>query len=82
MKHKTCLPFHCGDVPVKSGNEPGFVEKDGMKSLREAADVVERGLSDTLHFLEIGVNGRIGAGTADQRSDGGEHLAEFVVEFA
>ena len=57
-----------------------------MKSLGEAANVVERGLCDALHFLEIGVNGGIGgemlAGATDERADGGEDLAEFVVEFA
>jgi hypothetical protein len=86
VKHKTRLPFHCGDVPVESGDEAGFVEKDGMQSLGEAADVVERGLCDALNFLEIGVDGGIGGemltGAADERADGGEHLAEFIVKFA
>ncbi len=80
------MPFHCGDVPVESGDEAGFVEEDGMQGLGEATDVVERGLRDALHFLKIGVDGRIGGemltGAADERADGGEHLAEFVVEFA
>jgi len=57
-----------------------------MKSLGEAADIVECGLRDALDFLEVGVDGGIGgeilAGAADERADGGEDLAEFVVEFA
>jgi len=47
---------------------------------------VERGLCDALHFLEIGVDRRIGgemlAGAADERADGGEDLAELIVKFA
>ena len=66
--------------------EFGFVEKNGMESLREAADVVESGLRDALDFLEIGVDrgldGEMFSGAAQQRADGGEHLAEFVVEFS
>lgn len=57
-----------------------------MQSLGEAANVVKRGLRDTLNFLEAGVDGgicwKVLAGAADERADGGEHLAEFVVEFA
>ncbi len=56
-----------------------------MKSLGETADVVQRGLRDALDFLEVGVDGGISgemlAGAADERADGGEDLAEFVVEF-
>ena len=55
-----------------------------MQGLREAADVVERGLRDALDFLEIGVDGGIGgeifSSAADKGADGGEHLAKFVVE--
>jgi hypothetical protein len=57
-----------------------------MEGLGETADVVERRLRDALDFLEVGVERGIGgeilAGAADKRADGGEHLAEFVVEFA
>src|SRR5580704_952410 len=70
---------------VESGDEAGFVEQDGVKSLRETADVIERGLRDALDFLKVGVNGRIGgkifSGASDERADGGQHLAEFIVEF-
>ena len=57
-----------------------------MQGLGEAADVIERGLRDSLHFLEVGVDGRIGwkifSGAADEGADGCEYLPEFVVEFA
>ncbi len=38
-----------------------------------------------MHFLEVGVDGGIGgemlAGATDERADGGEDLAELIVEF-
>ena len=56
-----------------------------MKGLGEAADIVECGLRDALDFLEVGVDGGISgemlAGAADERADGGEDLAELIVEF-
>jgi len=53
LKPKTSLPFHRRNVPVKGGDEAGFVEEHRMESLGEAADVFERRLRDALDFLEV-----------------------------
>src|SRR5580765_1698498 len=57
-----------------------------MQGLREAADVVQSGLSDIANFGEFSVEwrslGNLPAGAAEENADCGEHLAKFVVQFA
>src|ERR1700677_3182064 len=80
------LLLYCGNVPVHGAFQAGFVEHDGMQRLREAADVVQGRLRDVADFAQIGVQGRAFGNAffraSEQRADGGEDLAEFIVEFA
>ena len=57
-----------------------------MQGLREAANIFERGLGDVANFVEFGAERRIGGSVAfdaaEHGADGGEDLAELIVEFA
>src|SRR5438034_2290115 len=57
-----------------------------MQSLREAAHVVERGLSDIPDLVEFGAKRRalrnVFFRTAQHGADGGENLAKLIVQFA
>ena len=57
-----------------------------MERLRERPDVIQGGLRDFLHLFQIAVKRRslphLLARAAQHRSNGGEHLTEFIVKLA
>jgi hypothetical protein len=65
---------------------PEFLEDRRVQRLRQAAHAVERRLRHLAHLAQVGAQRRPLVGVArralDHRADRGEHLAEFVVQFA
>ena len=80
------LALHRRNIPVQRALESRFFEQDGMQRLGKAANIVQGGLRDFADFLEILAQRRAFRGliarAAKHGADGGEHLAEFVVQFA
>ena len=80
------LFFDDGNVPVNGAFEAGFIEHHGMQGLREAANIFESGLGDVANFVKLGaqrgIGGSVAFDAAEHGADGGEDLAELVVEFA
>src|SRR6185312_7581135 len=75
------------EISRERAGKPGFVEHRWMQRLRERAHFFERGLHNFVDFAEF-IGGRdvfargAAAGALEHGSNGGQDLAEFVVQFA
>lgn len=81
------LLFKSWEIDAERAFKSGVVEHHGMQRLRERADFVERGLHDVAHLFEVGSQSGIdgwnpASGALQHGANGGEDLAEFVMQFA
>src|ERR1700752_626590 len=78
------LSFHHRKIPIDRAFEPGLVKHDGMERLRKTAYIFQCLLGNVANFVQFaadgGTFGRLLFGAAEQRADGDESLAEFVMK--
>ena len=74
------------EIPVERALEPQLLEDRRMQRLRQAAHVVQRPLGHLANLAQVGAQRRLGGrlllGPAEHRSDGGQNLADLVVQLA
>ncbi len=80
------LSFYGRNVPVERALESGLVEHHRMQRLRKAANALQSSLHDLENFLQISTQGRtlrsMRSSAPQHRTNGGENLSEFIVQFA
>ena len=86
MQRQAHLTLDGRNIPIKRAFKPSLFKQYRMQGLREATDVIQRGLRDFADFFQIVVKWRrfrnLLACAAKQNTDRREYLAKFIVELA